>query len=178
LLFTLAVAAAVAAPAVSSASHGGSGGEKRDFAVGSASNQFLIAIGEARLSLAAHSDPLGARPTGHVVAKGDPDGDGPAEPFKLEGEVTCLRVEGNRAAIKYRFKRADGSAEPFEGGGVQIFLEDKGPPSGGEAVDGSAFDPPQPAGAFQTNANVCNDPNLRLYDEVESGNFVVHDASS
>ena len=178
MLFTLAIAVAVAAPAVSSASHGGSGGEKRDFAVGSASNQFLIAIGEARLSLAAHSDPVGAQPTGHVRAKGDPDGDGPAEPFKLEGEVTCLRVDGNRAAIKYRFKHADGSAEPFQDGGVQIFLEDNGPPGGGEPVDGSAFDSPQPAGVFEADANRCDDPNSRLYDQVESGNFVVHDAGS
>jgi hypothetical protein len=148
-----------------------------DSAVGSGKNQFLIALGEAHLSVSAHSDAAGADPTGHVRATGDPDGSGPLEPFRLEGEVTCLRVHDNRAAIKYRFKHAEGSAAPLEGGGVQIFLEDNGNPSGGEAVDRATFDPPQPAGAFEAAANQCNDPDSRTtYDKIESGNFVVRDA--
>ncbi len=178
ILFLSAAIAILAAalPSFSSASHSDAGGARHDFATGSGSNQFAIVVGEARLSVAAQSAPDGTDPRGHVRAKGDPDGDGPAEPFKLEGEVTCLRVDGNRAAIKYRFKHADGSAEPFEGGGVQIFLEDNGEPKGGEAVDATAFDPPQPAGVFQTNETLCDDPSSRPYDQIESGNFVVHDA--
>jgi hypothetical protein len=165
-------------PPLGSASHSDQGGGPRDFAVGSGSNQFLIAVGDARLSVAAHSDASGGDPTGHVRAKGDPDGAGPMEPFKLEGEVTCVEVRGNRAAIKYRFKHAEGSAEPFEGGGVQIFVEDNGKPSGGEAVDRTTFDPPQTSGVFDLNASQCDDPDSRLgYDQIESGNFTVHDAA-
>lgn len=154
----------------------GATGSPRDSAVGSGANEFAVVVGDSRLSVSAHSGPSGERPTGHVRAKGDPDGDGPAEPFKLEGEVTCLRVSGNRAAIKYRFKHADGSAAPFEGGGVQIFLEDNGVPRGGQAVDATAFDPPQAAGEFQLTENVCDDPNSRVYDQIRSGNFTVRDA--
>lgn len=153
-------------------------------ASGSGSNEFLIAVGEARLSVGAHSGPLGEDPTGHIRAKGDPDGPGPMEPFELEGEVTCMQVapkpggSGFRAAIKYRFKHAEGSAEPFDGGGVQIFIEDNGNPAGGQSVDRTTFDPPQPAGVFDANADQCDDPNSRFgYDEIESGNFVVRDAA-
>jgi hypothetical protein len=163
---------ALAAPSLVFGSHSGSAGGPRDFVTGSGTNQFLVAIGEAHLSVAAH-----AGPTGHVRAMGDPDGAGPMEPFALEGEVTCLRVDGNRAAIKYRFKHAEGSAEPFQDGGVQIFIEDNGRPGHG-AVDRTTFDPPQPAGVFDLAASQCDDPNSRFgYDGIESGNFTVHDAS-
>jgi hypothetical protein len=153
------------------------GGGSQDFAVGSGSNQFLIVFGDAHLSVSAHSDPAGGHPSGHVRAKGDPDGDGPMEPFALEGEVTCLRVSGNRAAIKYRFKHAEGSAQPFQGGGVQIFIEDNGDPENGAPVDRTTFDPPQPAGVYDAAASTCDDPNSRLgYDPIQSGDFGVHDA--
>lgn len=166
------VALTAAVPATSS-----DGRAPHDFVVGSASNQFLVVIGEARLSVSAHRDEHG-RPTGHVRAKGDPDGPGPLAPFTLEGEVTCLEVRGNRAAVKYRFKHADGSAAPFQGGGVQIFIEDNGPPKGGESRDKTAFDPPQPASVFRLDESRCDDPNLRpAYDKIESGNFVVNDAT-
>jgi hypothetical protein len=178
LAATIAIgAAATALPGAAGASHEGPGGANQDFAVGGADNQFLIAIGNAHLSLAAHSDPDGTDSTGHVRARGEPDGEGPFEPFELEGAVTCLRVEGNRAAIKYVFKHAEGSAAPFEGGGAQIFVEDNGEPKGGDAVDATTFDPPQPAGVFQLDMNRCDDPSLRLYDQVESGDFTVHDAA-
>jgi hypothetical protein len=154
------------------------GGENQDFASGSGSNEFLIVVGEARLSGAARSGPAGEDPTGHIRAQGDPDGAGPMEPFQLEGEVTCLRVSGTRTAIKYRFKHASGSAAPFAGGGVQIFLEDNGDPVGGVAVDRTTFDPPQPAGVYEPAATQCDDPDSRTsYDQIQSGNFVVHDAT-
>jgi hypothetical protein len=157
-----------------SADLGGAGDE----ATGSGANQFLIAVGEARLSVSAHSGPLGESPSGAVRAQGEPDGAGPTEPFKLEGEVTCLRVSGNRAAIKYAFQHAEGSAEPFQDGGVQIFLEDNGDPARGVAVDRSTFDPPQAAPAFDLDASRCDDPGTRVgYDQIESGNFRVDDAT-
>ena len=173
-----AVLAVLALPGSFAASSHSQGDGPRDFAVGSGSNQFLFAIGEARLSVSAPQGPPGTRATGHVRAKGDPDGSGPLEPFKLEGEVTCLEVRGNRAAVKYRFKHAEGSAEPFEGGGVEIFLEDNGEPRRGVAVDRTSFDPPQPAGVFQPTESQCDDPSSRAgYDRIESGNFVVHDGT-
>ncbi len=176
LVFVALIAAAMAAPATASASHSGPGGERHDFAVGSAFNQFLVVLGEARLSFAAHSGPAGEDPTGHVRAKGDPFGLG--DPFKIEGHVTCLRVEGNRAAIKYLFRHAEGSAEPFKGGGTQVFVEDNGEPRGGVSPDRSTFDPPQTAEGFeQLDPSRCDDPRSRLtYDQEVSGNVVVHDS--
>jgi hypothetical protein len=157
---------------VAGASHGPGDGP-RIFGVGSGANQFLLGtVGHARLSVAAHLDQLG-RPNGHVRAQGEPDDAGPFESFYLEGEVTCINVVANRAAIKYRFKHAEGSGEFLEGGGVQIFLEDHGDPRNGIAVDKTAFDPPQMAGVFDLAATTCDDPTRRAYDQIESGNFVV-----
>ncbi|HEX2089967.1 MAG TPA: hypothetical protein VHI54_08610 [Actinomycetota bacterium] len=166
---------AVSVPTLGLASHR-PGDSPRIFGVGTGRNEFIPPlIGEVRLSVAAHRDQQG-RPTGHVEAHGDPDGLGPIEPFSVEGPVTCIEVRHNRAAIKYRFKHAEGSAEPFLGGGNQFFLEDNGEPRNGVAVDRTAFDAPQIAAQFElANPEACDDPNSRLlfYDLEQSGNFVV-----
>lgn len=173
-----AVLPLLAFPTLGVASHRKDAGGSTDFAVGSGSNQFLIAVGESRLNSSARSDTDGGHPRGEVHAKGDPDGAGPTESFKVAGEVTCLRVDGNRAAIKYRFEKATGSAGPFEDGGIQVFIEDNGSPRRGEPADRTANDPPQPAGVFDANASQCDDPNSRAgYDRLESGNFVIRDAT-
>ncbi|MGH2956031.1 MAG: hypothetical protein ACRDL6_03455 [Solirubrobacterales bacterium] len=163
-----ALALLTAAVGIASASHGGGAGP-HDFAVGAAKNTFATGTPNHLMVSAQGAGPAA---TGHVRAKGDLGGE-----FTLEGEVTCLRVEGNRAAIKYRFKHATGSAAPLEGGGVQVFVEDNGDPSGGQAVDRNTFDPPQPAGVFDLNATQCDDPTARPdYDPVDSGDYTVHDA--
>jgi hypothetical protein len=146
-----------------------------NFAVGSAVNQFPTPAGpgSARLSVSAHRDASGLNPRGHVRAHGTtglPNGE-----FKVAGAVTCLRVDGNKAAIKYRFDQAEGSAAPFKGGGVEVFVEDNGQPRHGQPVDANAFRPPQPAGVFQTTASQCDDPNTATYDTVTSGDYTVRD---
>ena len=115
-------------------------------------------------------DPLTTVADGYFVARGSAMG----SPFAQKGEVTCLRVEGNRASIRYRFDKASGGTAAFEGGGIQVFVEDNGPKG-----DRSTFDPPQTAGAFELDARTCDDPNLRLlaYQPIDSGNFVVRDSS-
>jgi hypothetical protein len=87
--------------------------------------------------------------------------------------VTCLEVDGNRAAIKYRFRTATGSAAPFQGGGVEVFVEDNGEPRGGQPVDANAFRTPEMAVAFNAHATQCDDPNTATYDTVTSGNYTV-----
>jgi hypothetical protein len=174
-LLALILVAIIVLPGASSASHAGSGGQKHDFVVGVSPNEVLL--GQAHSSFAADSDALGGNPKGHVTTKGDPDGPGPVEPFKAEGEITCLRVEGNRATYKWRFRRAEGSLAPFQGGGIQAFLEDNGQPRNGVPVDATTVDGPQPAGVFELTASQCEDPDSRVtYDPINSGNFVVHDA--
>jgi hypothetical protein len=153
--------------------------EAHDFAVGAGNNQFALGlVGDASFTLSAHSDAFGVSPGGYVTAKGDPDGAGPLEAFTAHGEVTCLRVSGNRASLKWRFEYATGSAAPFVGGGVQSFVEDNGEPRFGQPVDRAALDPPQPAAAFNAAADTCDDPSTRAtYDVLEQGNIEVHDAT-
>jgi hypothetical protein len=88
-----------------------------------------------------------------------------------------MRVEGNRASIKYRFRRASGPGAPPQDGGVQVYVEDNGRPHGGQSVDRVATEPPQPPGVFDAAAGVCTDPTLNpAWTPLESGDFVVRDA--
>lgn len=88
--------------------------------------------------------------------------------------VTCLRVDGNRASIKYRFDHADNPL--LLGGGIQIFVEDNGQPEDGQTVDRSSFQAPLTEPVFEaTDPTSCEDPNAAAYTPGETGNFVVHD---
>jgi hypothetical protein len=160
------------------ASHGASTHGMRDFAIGSGTSEFALgAIGEASFKVRASSDPLGGRAAGYVTSSGDPDGIGPLEPFTAAGRVTCLRVDGNRATLKWRLDKATGSATPFKGGGVQSFVEDNGRTRGGQPLDRAVTDPPQPAASFLPAARQCDDPNARAtYDRLEEGDVRVRDA--
>ena len=55
--------------------------------------------------------------------------------FRVSGPVTCVRVEGNEASIKYRFRHASGSAAAFKGGGVEVFIKDSGHGRHGKPAD-------------------------------------------
>ena len=97
--------------------------------------------------------------------------------FEVEGPITCMRVEGNVASVKYRFKRTSGPGAPPQDGGVQVYIEDNGKPTGGQPVDRVASEPPQPPGAFDAAAGVCTDPRLNPdWTPLESGDFDVRDA--
>jgi hypothetical protein len=173
VLTTMAATLAAIAGGLGAAS--AAGGGAGDVAAGSATNQFPTpgGPGSAQLNVAAHSDAGGTNPHGEVHAQGTITG--PSDAFEVQGPVTCLRVDGNRAAIKYRFTTATGSAAPFLGGGVEVFVEDNGEPRAGQPVDANASRQPQPAGVFDTNASQCDDPNSATYDTVTSGNYTVHD---
>jgi hypothetical protein len=174
-----AIGVGLLVPGGAVASHGHSVRGLRDFALGAGSNEFALgAVGQASFALRATSDPSGTRPAGYVTASGDPDGIGPAEPFTAKGRITCLRVSGNRASIKWRLDDGTGSAAPFKGGGVQSFLEDNGKPRRGQSVDRASIDPPQPAASFAPAAAQCDDPNTRpTYDRLEKGNIRIRDAT-
>jgi hypothetical protein len=148
-------------------------GSKGDRATGAATNQYPTPAGpgQSKLGVFARSGPGGLDPRGIVRAQGTTGT--PMGEFKVSGAVTCLRVDGNRAAIKYRFDKATGSAAPFQGGGVEVFVEDNGHARKGQPVDRNAFEPPQPAGAFDAAAAQCDDPNTAPYDTVTSGDYSV-----
>jgi hypothetical protein len=161
------VAATLAAATPAGASHGGGGGP-HDFAVGSAKNMLVeVTPYPAHLRVSAHL--FGSDVSGHAVGSGAlPNGE-----FKVQGEVTCLRVVGNRATIKYRFARTAGPGAPPAGWGVQVFVEDNG---SGATPDGNATDLPLPPELFDPFAGVCELPR-GPYNPVDSGNYVVHDAA-
>jgi hypothetical protein len=90
--------------------------------------------------------------------------------------VTCLRVEGNEAAIKYRFRHASGAAAPFKGGGVEVFIKDNGHGRHGKPVDENAFGEPQTKDVFDKNATMCDNPaTTATYSPVRSGRYTVRD---
>jgi len=167
----MAAALALAAAAGGSvAATSAAGGTPQDRVFGSATNGFPTPAGPGsdRLDVRAFSGPAGENPGGFVHAVGTTGA--PMGAFEVEGPVTCLRVEGNKAAIKYRFDRASGSAASFKGGGVEVFIEDNG-----KAVDANAAGQPQTAAAFAAAATQCDDPALAAYDTVDSGGYTVID---
>jgi hypothetical protein len=168
----LAMTAAVGGGAVVSSAAGDGPG---DVASGTAVNQFPSPAGPgfAELSVSARSGPGGENPRGNVHAVGTTGA--PGGEFEVQGPVTCLRVAGNKAAIKYRFDQASGSAAPFEGGGVEVFVQDNGKSRDGHPVDANAAGSPQAASEFDAAATQCDDPNLAPYDTVESGDYTVKD---
>ena len=175
-LLPLALALA-AAPAPADAARA------RDAVSGSAKNQLAeVSPFPVQLAVAAHGfdaelpDPaalLGSEQvTGHVVGAGElPNG-----AFRVEGEVTCLRVVGHRATIKYRIKTAHGPGAPPAGWGVQVFVEDNGEPGRG-ATDGNATDAPLPPEVFEPQAGLCELPR-GPYNPVDAGNYVVRDGDA
>jgi hypothetical protein len=152
----LIVVAALAAPAQATAA--------RPQVTGSATNTFEGA-GVNSLTIRAFADPL----AGWAHGDGDFDGAGPLQPFGFTGRVTCVRIIGNHASVKYAFDESTGSGSGFAGGGVEVYVEDNG-----RTGDADATDPPQPAGIFQLTASQCDDPTGRPdYNPVDSGDFTV-----
>ena len=166
----LALGAAVGGGVV--ASSAAAEGTPGDLVAGSAVNGFpnpVTGPGSTRLTVeGARSGPAGENPSGFVNAVGSFGS--PMTAFELEGPVTCLRVEGNKAAIKYRFVKATGVAEPFKGGGIEVFVEDNAP-----QPDANASGAPQMAEEFNKAATQCDDPNLATFSPVREGGYTVAD---
>ena len=164
----LALAAAVGGVVASSAAAEG----PPDLVAGSAVNGFPNPVegpGSTRLTVeGARSGPAGENPSGFVNAVGSFGS--PMTAFELEGPVTCLRVEGNKAAIKYRFAKATGVAEGLKGGGIEVFIEDNTP-----QPDANASGAPQMAEEFNKAATQCDDPNLAPFSPVREGGYNVAD---
>jgi len=107
---------------------------------------------------------------GYAVGSGElPNG-----AFEVEGPVTCLKVVGNRATVKYRFEQTSGPGAPPPGWGVQVFVEDSGDKS---VPDGNATDAPLPPELFDPEANQCELPR-GPYNPVDSGDYVVRDGDA
>jgi hypothetical protein len=115
----------------------------------------------------------------HVNAISDPDGSNArghfwyravASPFSAVfdevGEVTCLRVVGNMAAVGARIDRSKLPGLPGEGNGFLFHITDNGEPGDMDThLDTFLLSPP----------TTCPPPVPFAFPH-KSGNFVVHDA--
>lgn len=176
--------AAVAAPAVmlttavvavppAVATHDGTAGG-HDFAVGGTQHiggalpgiPTLASINEG---FAAHSDPTGEDPHGHVSATlVFPS---VVRPLELKGRVICVDVDGNTARIRYVAEKSDVPGFP-EGGEVVLTVVDNGNPQNGQPVDTIGNTPG--SAAPRTLAFPCG---AGVTVPATKGNIVVHDAA-
>jgi hypothetical protein len=149
---------------------GAAGAARESSVAGSGTGHFAETGGPFSLSVDGRGEGVSAQ--GYVLGSGVY-----VDAFEVEGPITCMRVEGNRASIKYSFKRASGPGAPPQDGGVQVYVEDNGRPQRGRPVDRVATEPPQPPGVFDAAAGVCTDPTLNpAWTPLESGDFTVRDA--
>jgi hypothetical protein len=138
--------------------------------LGTGSGHFIETGGPFELGVRARGK--GPLAQGYVHGSSDYVGE-----FQAEGPVTCMLVVGNRASIKYRFRRAEGPGAPQQNGGVQVYIEDNGKPRNGQPVDRVATELPQPPELFDPAAGVCTDPTLNpAWNRIESGDYTVRGA--
>ena len=146
------------------------GAASQSSVVGTGTGHFIETGGPFELTVNARGESPFAQ--GHVRGSGDYVG-----AFEVEGPVTCMLVVGNRASIKYRFRRSAGPGAPPQNGGVQVYIEDNGKPQSGQPVDRVATEPPQPPELFDAAAGVCTDPTLNpAWNRIETGDYTVRDA--
>ena len=164
------IAVALSALVLGAVVAGSATGAQQSSVTGSGTGHFAETGGPFSLSITGRGE--GPLAQGHVRGSGDYVG-----AFEVDGPITCMRVEGNLASVKYRFRHSSGPGAPPQNGGVQVYVEDNGKATGGRPVDRVASEPPQPPGAFDAAASICTDPRLNpAWTPLESGDFDVFDA--
>jgi hypothetical protein len=156
---TLALLCSVAlAVSAANATHSDGQGPKQSFAQGSM--KFTSETFPAQIHVNAKDE---IDPQGHWFIRQE----GPGTGFDIDarGDVTCLRVDGNRAIIGGVVTQSNLPSVPV-GRGVVIEAVDNGEP--GDADQARAFFVPSQL------ANTC--PDLPSTLPFQQGNFVIHDA--
>jgi hypothetical protein len=162
------VATAVFAVALTfwSLSAGGANGPY-DFAVGAGDRGTPAGLFVHHFALSAHDGPNG--PSGSYISRSDVN---PA--FSLNGRVTCLFVDGNRAVVGGEItKRFD----PLQQNGFMVAFEDNGPPVGGVTTDRiSLIDFQLPTVPTQADCAAGAAGFFLLFRPMLSGNVTIYDA--
>jgi len=161
LVFALVLAAATAGPAAASG-----------WSVTGSGTGTGILAGD-HVELAAHSDVGGANPSGH----GEFQAAGGFTPVNDGGEVVCVRVHGNSAVVVWRLREPQTleTLPGFVGEFGAVYVEDNGPPAGGQPVDRMAD-----FSLRSSTAEAFCETDLGfgfafLATPLASGNFVVND---
>ncbi len=156
----LAVAVLTAVPSVALATHSPGRGPNHDLATGTGTVFFQIPSGPVRQDhhVNAKSGPLGESPRGHFFIHSGGTVD-------IRGDVTCLRVIGNRAGVGGVVRRSNAPTIP-PGTVYVLTVIDNGE---GQAV------PDQISPDRGTSPNEC--PPRMAGLPITHGNFVVHNAT-
>lgn len=158
LVAPLSVAACLLVPMTASAGHSDGGGPKNDKVDGTVED-----IYPSTLHVNAVSNADGTDARGQLWYRAD----NPAFTSNVAGEVTCLRVIGNRATVGMRIDRAKLPGFPGEGNGFLFVINDNGEPGDLDThLDLPQITPPM----------ICPSPFAFVFPH-KSGNFVVHDAT-
>ncbi len=161
LLLSLALGMSVA-----NATHSnGEGPDKRDFVRGTGQIAPTGNLLDFQLHVNAWSDPAGLAAQGHFTEHSKFPAGRDELDFDFSGEVTCLRVTGNRAVVGGRVEKSK-TGRPREGTGVLIWIRDAG--EGNEPNDAFTRFP------VATPPATC--PTFFIEFPGSQGNFVVHDA--
>lgn len=172
---TLGLLAAAATPVVAGASHSSGQGPQDVTAAGTAIRTAVLpGANETRvmMGIAAHSRASGQDARGRFFVKRTTDTPVAGRPdLDFSGELTCLRVIGNRAIVGGMITndRLDVPSNPIEGTGfLAVYVDnDQG---GGGPNDESNSTPgvPPPGDSCPTSVSFATAP-------FQQGNYVIHD---
>jgi hypothetical protein len=155
----LLLALSLIVPLAASASHSPGGGPDLDKVDGTVEDVF-----PSTLHVNAISNPDGTEARGKFYYRADVSTFFPA--LDEVGEVTCLRVVGNRAFVGGRIDRSKLPTFPGEGNGFLFLVTDNGEPGDMDAhLDFPLTTPP----------TTCPVPGFHFFPH-KRGNFIVHDA--
>jgi hypothetical protein len=137
---------------------------KRDRVVG---HGVVVRASKNHFAFRARSGPLGENPKGHTHFHDNTTKDGTPR-RRFQGQVTCLRVSGNRATFVVDFRKVKNRS----GDGVVITIADNGNPPGPTSQDRIGVSD------FNGQPRPCPDPDLpRETGVVTRGDINVRDAT-
>jgi hypothetical protein len=166
-MMLLALIALAAVPALAGATHSSGEGDRpdRDMVNGGGQLPAPPGIPTNNFSHNAKGDLFDADGRIHFHERGGE--------FKINGDVLCVRAEGNRASILYEDAAGTRPARTTAGG--VIYVEDNGQPLGGQPVDRENNNRLTRQQLDQQLGNGCPDPSNAVTYPLRNGNLTVHD---
>lgn len=127
----------------------------------------VVAASENHFAFSVHSGPQGEEPKGQVHFHDNTTKDGTPK-RRFQGDVTCLRVSGNRATFVVDFSKLKNRS----GDGTVVTVEDNGNPAGQASLDRIGLSD------FNGQPPLCPDPALSPANGVVTrGDIDVRDAT-
>jgi hypothetical protein len=166
-MMLLALVALAAVPAFAGATHSKSDQPDRDMVNGGGQLPSPPGVPTNNFGHNAKGDQFAAFGRIHFQERGGA--------FRINGDVLCVRAEGNVASILYEDEKGTRPARN-DAGGV-IFVQDNGEPMGGVPVDRENNFRQTRAQLDQQLAQGCPDPRNQVTFPLRNGNITVHDGT-